>query len=324
MVTGAHPPRVARAATRLHWVAAGTALLGIVLLVAVIGQALSSVAVRPQRGTVFHVLGYGLTTPDANGPGVVLLALAAVGGAIVLAAARSAIRRERVRRRLLRSLTVTTQLPGVGGALVFEDDRPLAFCTGYLRPRVYLSRGAVQRVSTEQLRAVLAHEEEHRRRRDPLRLACAGVLCDALFFLPLLRALRDRYAALAELLADDAAVAASAGDPSPLAAAMLMFGTSPHEATVGIAPERVDHLLGQPDRWRAPIALALASIAGVVSLALVLWQIGRHALVQTTLNLPVLSSQPCVVVLAALCLAATTVGMCLVRRTWAPMTPGRP
>jgi hypothetical protein len=218
---------------------------------------------------------------------------------------------------------VTARLPGVDGALIFEDDRPLAFCTGYVRARVYLSRGALHRVSPEQLRAVLAHEEEHRRRRDPLRLACAGVLCDALFFLPLLRALRDRYAALAELLADDAAVAASAGDPSPLAAAMLMFGTSPHEASVGIAPERVDHLMGEPDRWRAPILLALTSIAGVVSLALVVWQIGRHALVQTTLNLPVLSTQPCVVVLAALSVAATAVGLWLLRRTWAQPAPRR-
>jgi hypothetical protein len=104
---------------------------------------------------------------------------------------------------------------------------------------------------------------------------------------------------------------------------MLMFGTSPHEATVGIAPERVDHLLGEPDRWRAPILLALTSLAGVVSLALVLWQIGQHALVQTTLNLPVLSTQPCVVVLAALPLAAATVGMWLLRQMRTPLAPGR-
>src|SRR5205085_12231525 len=111
-----------------------------------------------------------------------------------------------------------------GPALVVDDDRPLAFCTGYLSPRVYVSRGALAQTSAEELRAVLAHEAEHRRRRDPLRQACARVLCEALFFLPVLEALGDRSAALAELLADDAAVEACAGDPAPLAAAMLLFG----------------------------------------------------------------------------------------------------
>lgn len=304
-----------RTATRVRWTAAATATIGVLLVLGTIGQALSDVHVRSDGPLTFRVFGLELTGPTANVPGLVLLVLAGVGAGIVIAGLRSAWRLESSRRALLRSLPVAGALPGRAATLIVEDDRPLAFCTGYPNPRIYISRGALARSSNEELCAVLAHEEEHRRRRDPLRIACARVLCDALFFLPVLHALSDRSATLAELLADDAAVEACAGDPAPLAAAMLMFGADPQESVVGIAPERVDRLMGQPCSWRAPVLLAATSLVGIVSLALLTWQMGRQALLQTTLNLPVLSSQPCVVVLAALPLAAIAVGLSLRRAT---------
>ena len=61
--------------------------------------------------------------------------------------------------------------------------------------------------------------------RDPLRLAVSRVLCQALFFLPVLRPLHDRYADVAELDADAAALEASVGATAPLASAMLAFGS---------------------------------------------------------------------------------------------------
>ena len=60
---------------------------------------------------------------------------------------------------------------------------------------------------SDELRAVLAHEQHHRALRDPLRLAVGRVLCQALFFLPVLRPLHDRYGDVAEMTADAAAVA---------------------------------------------------------------------------------------------------------------------
>jgi hypothetical protein len=62
------------------------------------------------------------------------------------------------------------------------------------------------------------------------------------------------------------------------------------------------------------LLLAVTSLAGIVSLALLTWQVGRQALVHTTLNLPLLSGQPCIVVLAFLPLAAMTLALWLLRR----------
>ena len=82
-----------------------------------------------------------------------------------------------------------------------------------------------------------------------MRIVSARVLGEALFFFPVLRGLTKRYCTLAELAADDHAVAALGGDRSALAAAMLAFEAN------GIAPERVDHMSGLTPDWRLPVGL---------------------------------------------------------------------
>ena len=60
-----------------------------------------------------------------------------------------------------------------------QSSRPLAWCAGLWRPRIFLSSALVARLSEEDLDAVLAHESNHARRRDNLRrqLAHWATLC---------------------------------------------------------------------------------------------------------------------------------------------------
>jgi hypothetical protein len=125
------------------------------------------------------------------------------------------------------------------------------------------------------------------------------VLGQALFFLPALAPLGERYGDVAELRADRAAVAT--GGVAPLASAMLSFAD-------GIAPERVDALLGRAPEWRLPwlpLVLGLAALAVPAGLA---WR-AAGASVQATLNLPLVSSQPCVIVLALVPVLACLAGV---------------
>ena len=174
----------------------------------------------------------------------------------------------------------------------------MAFCAGWLRPRVYVSTAVVDRLSDTELVAVLAHEQHHGVLRDPLRLAVGRVLCTALFFLPILRPLHDRYA-------DEAA-------SGPLASAMLALAATPAGGVVGISPERVDVLLGHaPPSWRTPRLLLVTALATIAAVVALVWRASGTAHVQATLNLPIASSQPCVLVLALVpvlvCLAAVVV-----------------
>ena len=179
----------------------------------------------------------------------VLVALG-LAGTVIAFGLQSTGRQLRADRRLRSRLTLvdTVQIDG-GPVTVAADERPEAFCMGYLRPRIYVSTGALDGLSEDELAAVLAHERHHLVRRDPLRLLVGRAAAEALFFLPPLRRLLGRYLALAELAADEAAIKCTGTEP--LASALLHFGEHrTPAAVVGIAAERVDHLGGQPARWR--------------------------------------------------------------------------
>src|SRR5207248_11431481 len=140
---------------------------------------------------------------------------------VLLAVARGVWVIARAHRRLRRELPVVGALPGEADVTVLAHDGVQAFCAGLLRPRVYVSAGALRELCDQELRAVLAHERMHRARRDPLRIVTARLLGNALFFAPAVRALARRYDALAELAADEHALAAVGGDASIVASAML-------------------------------------------------------------------------------------------------------
>jgi hypothetical protein len=240
------------------------------------------------------ILGQRLTYPSANLGALIVLALAAVGLIATATAARGALREARATIRFGRRLARESPVP-YRDALLIVDDRPLAFCAGLLRPRVYVSTGALELLDDPALEAVLAHERHHARRRDPLRLAAGRVLARALFFMPGLNELADRRQALAELSADESVLNHDPDSRSALARAMLGFADA---GAAGFDPQRVDHLLGEAPSWRLPaIVCVMAAGAGALMLALALLA-GRVAAGSATLAPPLLSRQPCVVVLA--------------------------
>jgi len=169
-----------------------------------------------------------------------------------------------------------------------------------MRPAIYVSQRTLDLLTDDELEAVLAHEHHHLRVRDPLRFAYGSILSQALFFVPVLRPLCDRYGDVAELRADDAAIRASAGERAPLASALLVFDASGNPGVAGISPERVDSLLGHPVRWRVPRGPMLASLAALSGASGLIWQASAVASAHATFNLPFLSSQPCLGILTFL------------------------
>jgi hypothetical protein len=64
----------------------------------------------------------------------------------------------------------------------------------------------------------------------------------------------------------------------------------------GISPERVDSLQGQPVKWRLPLLLLAASIGVLSAISLLVWSTSGAASAHATFNLPIVTSQPCVVI----------------------------
>jgi Zn-dependent protease with chaperone function len=241
--------------------------------------------------------------PQLTTMSVLTLLLGSGAFAVLALAGRSVVRQTRASRRFLAGLQIIGPAPcGLPSTFVFADEAPQAFCAGLLRPRIFVSTGAIAALADDELQAVLAHERHHAGCRDPLRLLLARTASDALFFLPGMRQLADRYAALAELAADRAAVRANGGDRRSLAAALLAFDAATSTAVVGIAPERVDSLLGDRPAWQLPLALVASALVVLTAIAGVAVRVAE-ASAHTALNLPLLLANACMLAMATVPLA---------------------
>jgi hypothetical protein len=228
------------------------ALGALCLTVVVLGLIVALDAVLHHLATPLHL--------DAHSAFVI--ALATVEGVVIVRATRSLTRQLRSQRAFLRALPVREPAPGLR---VFPGQDPAAFCAGLLRPAVYVSEGTLRKVGETELAAILAHEEHHRARRDPLRLLLARTLSDALRPLPPFAALAERLAAVADLEAD-AATVEKLGDVTALAAALVRFD----ELGAGVAPRRVDRLVrAAAPETVPPLLLAAAGVALVAVSAFV-------------------------------------------------------
>ena len=142
---------------------------------------------------------------------------------------------------------------GLAGRVdVVELAAPVAFCHGYVRPRVVISTGTVALLAPRELEALLLHEREHLRQWDPLKVAVGRLLSTALRFAPIVPALYRRYMTEKELLADRAVVRAQ-GTSALLAAALVKVlgaGGAPSPALAvgvgGALDDRIAALLDEP------------------------------------------------------------------------------
>lgn len=125
-----------------------------------------------------------------------------------------------------------------------------AFTSGWGTPRVIVAADLPDRLTFDELTAVLAHEAVHLRRRDPLRLFALRALASTLFWLPVLRRIAADLEDEVEITADDEVAQRLA---LPLASALLKLGAGaerPVAATVGfhradLLPRRVRRLAGE-------------------------------------------------------------------------------
>jgi Zn-dependent protease with chaperone function len=130
-----------------------------------------------------------------------------------------------------------------------------AFTAGWWNPRIYLAAELPLVLDEAELERVIAHENAHLERRDPLRLAVLRFFACMLFWIPALKKLAADIADEAEFEADEVA---AKGRPLILASAILKVALwkqreSPHLAGVGfvrrdLVEQRVRRLSGERQR----------------------------------------------------------------------------
>jgi len=216
-------------------------------------------------------------------PAVVFVVL--VGGGVVLGA-RSLWRQIGASRALARrvnalmlvqpdELRQAASQAGLNGRVVLVDcPEWFSFAYGALTPQVAVSRGLLEGVSAEELRAVLEHERYHVRNLDPLKVLIVRALPATFFFLPVLGALRTRYVAGRELAADRRAVQACGRKPLVSALLKVVRGPAWSELEVAAAiggPELLDLRVAQLESGSEPklgavnpLSIALSAFGAIV------------------------------------------------------------
>jgi len=155
----------------------------------------------------------------------------------------------------------------IGGRVdVVRDQRPFSFCYWFLRPRICLATGLVDRLDTDELRAVLLHERYHLRHRDPLRLVIARYFAAGLYVVPVVEELVEHYSVQKEIAADQDAVR-TVGGVRALASALYKVLPDADEVSLGllvpvgalsVTEARIDQLV---DGRAAPLVLSRGAIA---------------------------------------------------------------
>ena len=181
-------------------------------------------------------------------------------------------------RRVWREGRLTHALVGLGRpadelgpeVLLLDQDEPVAVTVGWLRAKILLSTGLIERLSEPALEVVLAHERAHIARKDTwLALVdrLAASLLPGAAALPLLASI-----ALAREQACDAAAAKSAGGPLEVARAVaevarhgLLVPATGVSVVSGAVEPRVEYLLGAPKHGRAWVLALPAALLALVA-----------------------------------------------------------
>ncbi|MGW8437899.1 M56 family metallopeptidase [Nocardiopsis sp. NPDC055879] len=208
----------------------------------------------------------GGATIGASGAALALLVLLRCGWRVTVTLLRATTDRHRHRE----TLRLLGSHPHQSGAVVIEHAVPAAYCLPGMRRQIVLTSGAIDALSEEQLRSVLAHERAHLSGRHDLVAALAIGLRTTFPGLALFRVVSEETTRLLELVADDAAarsthrlVAAEAmlnvaGQPSPagaFAAGGSGTGTRVRRLIAGVRPF-----------GRARTALASGATAALIAL----------------------------------------------------------
>jgi Zn-dependent protease with chaperone function len=182
-----------------------------------------------------------------------------------------------------------SELGLTGKVVVAPSSSLFSFCFGIIRPKVCVSTALVEALTPNELRAVLAHERYHLRRRDPLRILLANMLAAASFPVPLGLALRRVYLVAREIDADQDAIRCAGRNT--LARAIYKVLAHPRTLQVGEVSAvgaingqraRIDHLIDPrvsryPGVGLRPLLLSLTTAAVLLFVTLAPWHDVGHA-----------------------------------------------
>ena len=233
--------------------------------------------------------------------GTVFPVFAVIGMALLGTALWRGVYTALMTRRLLRGWMTRPEPVALNGisipAVAVDSAFPIVAVAGVWHPRLIIARSVLQSCTSDELTAILAHEQGHIDRRDNLRRLLIAAAPDVISWLPTSGKLFAAWREATEEAADDAASQAGADGRIRLASALIKVAKlAPAAPAPAVIPtsalycgERLDRrirrllepVIGE-DRpaatWRNRLTVALG--AGAAALALE----GIHAAIEVAIH----------------------------------------
>lgn len=169
--------------------------------------------------------------------------------------------------------------------ILVRDPGNFSFCYGLRDPRILISTGMVELLDHHELRALLTHERHHLENSDPVKVWASRGIAYALWFIPIVRTLRDHFLVAKEIAADESTAWNTENEIS-LASALvkvLSSGSRPQfelVAAIGafnVAEERVERLIMRRATTLPELSRRNLLFSGFVIIALFLISYGPFA-----------------------------------------------
>lgn len=252
------------------WSALTTSTVAAAVLAGV-AAAVPSVRLTPALVDLLHTCWASVrahyATPGGAATSTAGLALAGgIGVRLLFRVFAESVRATRARRRHRQALLLLGRADRRRGLVVLPASAPAVYCLPGRPELVVCTSAALERLQTDELQAVLAHERAHLRGRHHHLLTLAAALRSAFPFVPTFRLAEENLTVLVEMRADDAARAAQASWVLGTALVKLAEATTPRVA-LGAAGVGLVARVHRLDTAETPISARAAAVVAISGLA---------------------------------------------------------
>lgn len=113
---------------------------------------------------------------------------------------------KKCKQKLSIKLEKTANIIGLTNKLVeIKSNQPVIFCYNFIRPKICISEMIVKKLNSQELLAVLKHEQHHLLSYEPLKIFLTKIISKILFFIIDIKLLIQKYQILLEFTADEQA-----------------------------------------------------------------------------------------------------------------------
>jgi Zn-dependent protease with chaperone function len=210
-------------------------------------------------------MGSGLPDPD-TADRLAVGVPAAIGIALVASFVFHVTRARRARTQHREAVDLVGRHSARLSATVLPYDTPAVYCLPGRHPRIVISDAAVRSLTSEQLDAVLKHEQAHITGRHHLVLAAMEAFHSVFRWVPLARHAREQTTLLLEMIADDRALRSHSQEVLATAMYEMAAARAPKGALAAGGPNaliRLKRILGprqspHPALWGSVAVAAVA------------------------------------------------------------------